>query len=100
MALAFTEAVVLWISGFVLIGLGILVRNGHPELIAGYDPENVADPEKLVAFVSRWTVVLGVFLVASGFVPEHYRGERFGIAFVVLLLLFSGGMVLGANRYS
>lgn len=82
------------------IGLGLLIRDGHPELISGYDPEEVRDPTGLAAFVSRWTVVLGIVLVASGFVPERHWDRWFAVAFVVLTVVFSFGMVLGARRYS
>lgn len=93
-------AVVLWVSGFVLVGLGLLIRNGHPELIAGYDSEGEGDPEGLAAFAGRWTIVLGVGHVAAGFVPETYWSEGFGIAFTAIILLFSAGMILGTRRYT
>ncbi|MCL7417744.1 MAG: DUF3784 domain-containing protein [Halalkalicoccus sp.] len=93
-------AVVLWISGFVTIGLGLLIRGGHPELISGYDPEAVSDPDGLVAFVGRWTVVVGIVLVASGFVPEARWEGPFVAGFVGLTLAISVWMLVGARRYS
>ncbi|MDL5362196.1 DUF3784 domain-containing protein [Halalkalicoccus sp. NIPERK01] len=93
-------AVVLWISGFATIGLGLLIRDGHPELISGYDPETVSDPEGLTAFVGRWTVVLGIVLVASGFVPEARWEGPFAAVFVGLTLAISVWMLVGARRYA
>ncbi|KYH25991.1 hypothetical protein HAPAU_10810 [Halalkalicoccus paucihalophilus] len=93
-------AVVLWISGFVTIGLGLLIRSGHPELISGYDPETVSDPEGLTAFVGRWTIALGMVLVASGFVPEARWDRGFAVAFVAVTLAVSLWMLVGARRYS
>ncbi|ADJ14115.1 DUF3784 domain-containing protein [Halalkalicoccus jeotgali] len=93
-------AVVLWVSGFALVGLGLLVREGHPELISGYDPEAVRDPEGLAAFVGRWTVVLGIALVASGFVPEARWEGTFVVGFVGLTLAVSVWLLVGARRYA
>lgn len=92
-------AVVLWISGFVLVGLGLLIRNGYPELISGYDPETAADPEMLVSFVGRWTIYLGIVLIASGFVPARHWGGWFAPVFVAVTSLVSLRMVVGASRY-
>lgn len=92
-------AVILWISGLILVGLGLLTRNGHPELISGYDPETAADPEKLVAFVGRWTIYLGICIIASGFVPEEDWGGWFAPAFVVVTSLIALRLVVGASRY-
>ncbi|MEM4780574.1 MAG: hypothetical protein QXG03_03285 [Halalkalicoccus sp.] len=53
----------------------------------------------MAAFAGRWVAALGAVVVASGFVPQPYWDEWFGLLSTVVVLLASAGIVLGARRY-
>lgn len=53
-------------SGLGIGVLGVLIRYaGMTQLIAGYDPNCVTDPEELANFIGRWTLVVVAVLTVS-----------------------------------
>ncbi|WP_226042419.1 DUF3784 domain-containing protein [Natrinema sp. DC36] len=83
--------------------LGILIKYfGAVRLIAGYDPNRVADEEGLANFIGTNALYVAalVLLVAVVEYTEPFDGaEVIWIAFVVGVGLLTTRMIRGARRY-
>jgi len=83
--------------------LGILIKYfGMVRLIAGYDPDRVADEDGLANFIGTNALYVAalVLLVAIVEYTEPFGGsEAIWIAFVVGVGLLTARMIRGARRY-
>ncbi|QCS41992.1 DUF3784 domain-containing protein [Natrinema versiforme] len=99
-----TESVLpLLATAGALGALGILIKwFGMVRLIAGYDPDQVADEEGLADFVGTNTLYVAalVLLVAVVEYAEPFAGtEAVWLAFAVGVLALTARMIVGARRY-
>lgn len=90
-------------SGLVIGVLGVLIRYaGMPQLIAGYDPDRVTDPEGLSNFIGRWTLVVAALTVGvgvlDGWEPTADAGW-YWLVFVGAVIAIAIRMIQGARRY-
>jgi len=91
-------------AGFVG-ALGVLIKYaGRVELIAGYDPDRVADEEGLADFVGTNALyVAGLLLVVA--VVEYAEplggdgADIVWLAFTAGVLVLAGRMIVGSRRY-
>ncbi|MDF9745820.1 DUF3784 domain-containing protein [Natrinema salsiterrestre] len=96
--------VVSLIGTAVFVGtLGILIKYfGMVRLIAGYDPDRVADEEGLADFVGTNTLYVAVLISVVALV--EYTGlfdgsDAIWIVFVVGVSGLAARLILGARRY-
>ena len=89
-------------SGLFVVVLGILIKyKGMSKLIAGYDPDEVADKQGLDNFIGTNAIFVGILTMVVGIVD--YTGffeDIVWIAFVVILFVLIGRMVIGSRRYT
>jgi len=90
-------------SAVFIATLGILIKYfGMVRLIAGYDPDRVADEDGLANFIGTNALYIAalVLLVAIVEYTEPFGGsEAIWIAFVVGVGLLTARMIRGARRY-
>lgn len=89
-------------AGFVGT-FGVLIRYaGMVQLIAGYDPERVADEAGLAAFVGRNVLLVAVLtlLVAIVEYAAPFAGAGLvWIGYVLGVVVIAGWTIVGARRY-
>ncbi|AEH37364.1 hypothetical protein [Halopiger xanaduensis] len=99
-----TAIVLVASAGFVGL-LGVLIKYfGRVELIAGYDPERVADETGLADFIGTNALYVAalLFLVAVAEYAEPFGGDGADLvwlAFTVGVLGLAVRMIRGARRY-
>lgn len=98
------ERAILVIGSGLFVGiLGILIRYaGMMHLIAGYDPDRVADKEGLAKFIGTWTLIVAVLTVGVG-VMELWKptadSEWYWLVFVIAVFAIAVRMIRSARRY-
>lgn len=96
-----TGAIVLG-TGLVVAAFGVAIRRGHTELIAGYDAERVTDEAGLAAFVGRYVLAIGAFVVAVGALELSNRlpdEEWVWLGFTAVIVVLTLGIAVGAQRF-
>lgn len=90
-------------SGVFVAVLGILIRYaGWMELVAGYDPDRVADEQGLADFVGANAVYVALLTILLGvleYVSPGTGDGRYWLVYVVAVLGLAVRMVRGARRY-
>lgn len=101
-----SEAAIALVASAGFVGLlGVSIKYfGRVELIAGYNPERVADEEGLADFVGTNALYVAalLFLVAAVEYAEPFGGDGAGLvwlAFTVGVLGLAVRMIRGARRY-
>ncbi|AGB31111.1 hypothetical protein C488_01914 [Natrinema pellirubrum DSM 15624] len=101
--MATDSAIVLLVTGGFVGALGFLIKYfGAVRLIAGYDPDRVADEEGLADFIGTNTLYVAalVFLVAGVEYTDSFGGsDVVWIGFVVGVVGLAARMIVGARRY-
>jgi bacteriorhodopsin len=99
-----TEHALSTIGAGIFVGiLGVLIKYvGVVDLIAGYDPEKVADQEGLADFVGTNALYVAVLTVCIGVLelqPSAVDSEWYWILFVLAIVVIAVRMIRGARRY-
>jgi hypothetical protein len=99
-----TEHALSAIGAGVVVGiLGILIKYvGVMDLIAGYDPETVADEEGLADFIGTNAPYVAVLSVCAGVLELRSSTADVGwywLVFVIGVGVIAVRMVRGARRY-
>ena len=83
--------------------LGILIKYvGMMDLIAGYDPEKVADEEGLADFIGTNALYVAVLTVCVGILESRSspaNSEWYWFVFVIAVVAIAVRMIRGARRY-
>ncbi|WP_049971841.1 DUF3784 domain-containing protein [Haladaptatus cibarius] len=89
-------------SGLFVVVLGALIKyKGMSKLIAGYDPDEVADEQGLNNFIGTNAILVGVLTMVVGIVDYLGVFENIvWIAFGVIVVIFAGRMIFGSRRYT
>ncbi len=89
-------------AGLLLLTLGLLIRKGMTQLIAGYDPSLVRDEQGLARWAGSGFMVLGAIALLCGslmyLLPEEYASIPV-IAFVVCIPAGAITLVVGMQRF-
>jgi hypothetical protein len=99
-----TQQAVTAIGAGVFVGvLGALIKYaGMMELIAGYDPETVTDPEGLADFIGTNALYVAALTIGVGVLELRSSSADSGwywIAFVIAVAAVAVRMIRGARRY-
>jgi hypothetical protein len=101
--MASDSVISLLVTAVVVGSLGVLIKYfGMVRLIAGYDPDRVADEEGLADFVGANTLYVAVLLLLVAAVEYAGRFDDSGAVWIAFVLGVGGlavRMVLGARRY-
>lgn len=100
----------IWVTVVILLILGVapcfvlgylIGVKKRVELISGYDPKKVADPNGLAVWTGKLCNRIGVLIVGltigiSGW-PEHGRGISISLSFVIMVVCLI--YFLGSRQY-
>ena len=94
--------IVMILCSLVLLVFGYLIRyKKQVNLIAGYDADQVSDPDGLANWVGGWSIALGVATIPQAFLFYFFRGYALSLvtAMAVVTLAVCAVMVFGARRF-
>lgn len=99
-----TEHALSAIGAGIFVGiLGVLIKYvGVMDLIAGYDPERVADEEGLADFIGTNALYVAVLTVSVGILElrsSTVDSEWYWIVFLIAVGAIAVRMIRGARRY-
>jgi hypothetical protein len=97
-------AVTFFFAAVVIGAVAVLIREYEMMwLIAGYDPEQVTDDERLANFMSVWLLIIAGLNAIVGVLELALSNASmtivYGIA-VVAMVAVAGYMIYGAQRYT
>ena len=99
-----TEHALSAIGAGIFVGLlGVLIKYvGVMDLIAGYDPEKVADEESLADFIGTNALYVAILTVCVGVLELRLspaNSEWYWFVFVIAVVALAVRMIRGARRY-
>ncbi|HTH83185.1 MAG TPA: DUF3784 domain-containing protein [Mucilaginibacter sp.] len=88
--------------GLLFLLLGYLIKyKKKMNLIAGYDPTQIADKDGLANWMGGVTIVMGSILMLSALALHYFPGHQTFImnTFIASILIGCVTMVVGSYRY-